>query len=133
MLRARHVKLALPATPLLVEGDRVRIAQAISNLIDNAAKFTSPDGTISVTLERAGSEATLEVADDGVGIDADSLARLFEPFVQSDLTLERSKKGLGLGLAIVKSIVELHGGEVRVDSDGTGAGSRFLVRLPLVA
>ena len=98
----------------------------------NAAKFTPEEGKISVSLMRADGWAVVQVADTGLGIDPETLKRLFEPFAQADRSLDRSRGGLGLGLALVKGMVELHGGEVSAYSDGPGKGSRFTVKLPLV-
>ena len=131
----REVRLAYAPAPerVWVHGDGNRLVQAIGNLLQNAAKFTPGGGTtrVSVSADRAGERAILQVADSGAGIDGEMLARLFQPFVQADTTLVRSKGGLGLGLALVKGIVELHGGDVRVDSGGPGQGAEFVVRLPL--
>jgi PAS domain S-box-containing protein len=129
---SREVEVALADEPLWIDGDATRIAQVVTNLASNAAKFTPAGGRISLSLHRADSRlAVLEVADTGVGIDADTLAHLFEPFAQADRSLDRSRGGLGLGLALVKGLVELHGGEVAAQSRGPGAGARFTVKLPL--
>jgi two-component system CheB/CheR fusion protein len=129
---SREVEVVLADEPLWIDGDATRIAQVVTNLASNAAKFTPAGGRISLSLRRADSRlAVLEVADTGVGIDADTLAHLFEPFAQADRSLDRSRGGLGLGLALVKGLVELHGGEVAAQSRGPGAGARFTVRLPL--
>jgi two-component system CheB/CheR fusion protein len=121
----------LPSDPVWVDGDPTRLAQALGNLLQNAAKFTPKHGNVSVSLVPAERDATLEVADTGIGIDPDMLQRLFEPFAQADRSLDRSRGGLGLGLALVKGMVELHGGQVNVQSDGPGSGARFTIRLPL--
>jgi PAS domain S-box-containing protein len=127
------LRAQVPAEPLWVEGDRVRLAQVVGNLLANAEKFTERGGTVEVSLAREDGAAVLEVADDGIGMDAATLARLFEPFAQADQTLSRSRGGLGLGLALVKGLVALHGGSVEARSEGPGRGARFLVRLPLAA
>jgi len=111
--------------------DAVRIAQVIGNLLSNTAKFTPAGGSATVTLESSAGVAILTVADNGSGIDAAVLPRLFEAFVQADRTLERAGGGLGLGLALVRGLVELHGGEVTAHSAGSGQGATFVVRLPL--
>jgi two-component system CheB/CheR fusion protein len=122
-----------PARPLWIDGDEARIAQVVGNLLANAAKFTVPGG--QVVLEIAGDasdgQAVMRVCDTGTGISPDMLESLFEPFVQADESLDRSKGGLGLGLALVKGIVELHGGTVEARSAGLGAGAEFVVRLPV--
>ena len=103
----------------------------ISNLLTNAAKYSSPGSTIRISADRAEQRVRLRVRDQGVGIAHDMLARIFEPFVQETQSLERSKGGLGLGLAIVRSLVTLHGGSVSVSSEGLGHGAEFVVELPL--
>ncbi len=119
---------------LWVSGDATRLAQAVGNLLHNAAKFTPRGGTVSVSVSRtAGGRAEIRVRDDGRGIPRDMLPRLFQPFTQADTSLERSQGGLGLGLALVKGLVELHGGSVRGESDGPHRGAAFTITLPLVA
>ena len=129
----REVVVELPTSAVWVDGDLTRLAQIIGNLLNNAAKFTPGGGRIIVSLTQAEPHAVLEVADTGVGIDADTLARIFEPFAQADSSIDRSRGGLGLGLALVKGMVELHGGQVAAHSDGPGCGTRFTIRLPLEA
>jgi PAS domain S-box-containing protein len=131
---SHEVELVLGDEPLWIDGDVTRVAQVVTNLVSNAAKFTPAGGRIALSLSCDDSGHTvLEVADTGVGIDAETLSRLFEPFAQADRSLDRSRGGLGLGLALVKGLVALHGGEVAAHSDGPGAGARFTVRLPLSA
>ncbi len=135
-----------PETPVWLTGDATRLAQVLSNLLDNAAKFTDRGGRVAVKLTAAegepgarsgdraptwGSHAELRVRDTGVGIEPELLARLFEPFSQADRSLHRTKGGLGLGLALVKGLTELHGGAVQASSEGAGRGTEFIVRLPL--
>lgn len=132
-LAAHRVVIDVPEAPVLVKGDRVRLAQVASNLLENARRFTPDRGTISVVLKSVDGEARLDVADDGEGIDASDVETVFLPFVQSQHTLRQSSAGLGLGLALVRGIVELHGGTVRVESAGRGLGSRFAIRIPLSA
>ena len=122
-----------PETPVWLTGDATRLAQVLSNLLDNAAKFTDRGGRVEVKLTADESRrwAELRVRDTGVGIEPELLARLFEPFSQADRSLHRTKGGLGLGLALVKGLTELHGGKVRASSEGPGRGSEFLIRLPL--
>jgi PAS domain S-box-containing protein len=118
---------------LPVNGDIDRLAQTIGNLLQNAAKFTPAGGRVRVDTAVGPSRgrATLRVIDTGVGIEPAMLSRLFQPFMQADATLDRSKGGLGLGLALVKGLVELHGGQVCANSDGPGKGAEFIVELPL--
>ena len=125
------LELKAAPMPLSVFADRTRVTQIIGNLLQNAAKFARQGGSTSVSLSAAGSEATLRVVDDGVGMAPEILARLFQPFMQADHTLDRSQGGLGLGLALVKGLVELHGGRISAHSEGPGRGAEFLVRLPL--
>jgi len=119
-----------PAGPIMVEGDLTRLAQAISNLLNNAAKFTSPGGRIILTVEREGREALVRVRDNGIGIPSEMLGRLFDIFIQWDRSQEKSQAGLGIGLSLVKRLVELHGGAVEAHSEGLGKGSEFVIRLP---
>jgi PAS domain S-box-containing protein len=122
-----------PAETLIVDGDPNRLAQIVGNLLQNAVKFTERGGHTRLQLyqELDGARATLRIRDTGMGMSAGVLAHLFEPFVQADRTLERSRSGLGLGLALVKGLVELHGGTVEASSDGPGRGSEFVLQLPL--
>ena len=129
--RAVAYHTELPDVEVWADADPTRLNQVVANLLHNAAKFTRRGDEVVVSLRRDGSVAELRVRDTGAGIDADLLPRLFEPFVQGDRTLARSDGGLGLGLALVKGIVELHGGDVRVESAGIGRGTEFVVRLPL--
>jgi signal transduction histidine kinase/ActR/RegA family two-component response regulator len=132
--RAKGVTLSLSAASAIpVEGDPVRLEQAIGNLVSNAIKFTPAGGSIAVTLEAAGEQARVLVADDGEGIESGNVERLFEPFAQGDSSSARAHGGLGLGLAIVRSLVELHGGSVTGTSAGRGRGALFEILLPLGA
>jgi two-component system CheB/CheR fusion protein len=131
--RQHVVSLVLPATPMYVRGDPGRLRQVVSNLVENAAKYTEPGGRITVTLEPRGDEAVLAVSDNGIGIAAENLERIFEPFTQSHQPLINPLSGLGIGLSLVRRIVELHGGHVKVTSAGSSAGSEFVVSLPLAA
>jgi CheY-like chemotaxis protein len=115
---------------LYVDGDSVRLAQIVSNLLINAAKYTPPQGRIELGMHAEGAEVAISVRDNGVGIERDELPRVFEMFVQ--LESQGGKTGgLGLGLALVKSLVELHQGRVEARSEGAGKGAEFIVRLPL--
>ena len=130
----RHVvSLVLPAAPVYVQGDPGRLRQVVSNLVENAAKYTEPGGSITVTLEQRGAEAVLAVRDNGIGIAAENLVRVFEPFTQSHQPLANPSSGLGIGLSVVRRLVELHGGHVTVTSPGSDAGSEFVISLPVSA
>ena len=131
--RQHVVSLVLLAAPLYVRGDPGRLRQVVSNLVENAAKYTESGGRITVTLEQRGDDAVLAVRDNGIGIDAENLERIFEPFTQSHQPLARPSSGLGIGLSVSRRIVELHGGHVTVTSAGSCAGSEFLVSLPVSA
>ncbi len=118
--------------PVFVKADATRLAQVVGNLLGNAAKFTGRGGAARVTVstDPEAKCAIILVADSGAGISKETLAHLFEPFMQGEATLDRSKGGLGLGLALVKELVELHGGDIRGHSAGLGQGAEFVVRLP---
>jgi PAS domain S-box-containing protein len=131
--RRHEMALALPAEPLYVNGDAVRLSQVFGNLLNNAAKFTEPGGRIRIEAERRGSRVEVHVSDNGAGIAPEVRSQVFDLFTQAGRALDRSQGGLGIGLSLVKSIVALHGGEVWAESAGLGAGSRFTVRLPLGA
>ncbi|MBV8495735.1 MAG: response regulator, partial [Gammaproteobacteria bacterium] len=114
-------------------GDRARLAQSLSNLLHNAAKYTDPGGAITVTVAASAGQLELEVRDSGIGIADSLLPHVFDLFVQSERTLDRAQGGLGIGLSIVKGLVEMHGGTVRAASAGAQSGSTFTISLPLIA
>jgi len=120
----------LPAEPITVSGDAVRLTQVFSNLIANAAKYTNSGGKIWVTLFREGDRAIISVRDNGIGIPPKHLRSVFDMFMQVDRSGRRAQGGLGIGLTLVRSLVEMHGGQVEARSAGLGAGSEFLVNLP---
>jgi PAS domain S-box-containing protein len=131
---ARHrLELSLPAEPLILEADPVRLAQVFANLLNNAAKYTEAGGRIALAARRQGDEAVVSVRDDGIGIAAEQLPEVFDPFIQVDRTLGRAQGGLGIGLTLVRRLVQLHGGRVEAHSDGPGTGSEFRVTLPLAS
>jgi signal transduction histidine kinase/ActR/RegA family two-component response regulator len=123
------LSLHLPGSPLCVMGDRTRLAQIVGNLLDNSNKFTDSGGQVTVRLtEEPAGKAALSVRDTGIGMEPETLAAIFEPFVQAKQSLDRGRGGLGVGLALVKGLVELQGGEVGARSDGPERGSEFTVR-----
>ena len=107
------------------------MAQVLSNLLNNAAKYTEPDGTVTLSIGNDGSHAEVRIADTGLGIAPEVLPHIFELFTQFDRTAERSQGGLGIGLALVEQLLHLHDGTVTAHSDGINQGSEFVVRLPL--
>ncbi len=127
------LEVQVPDEAVPVDGDWTRLAQAVGNLLSNAAKFTSRGKRTRIALERdvQSNEAVIRVLDTGAGIAPEVLPRLFEAFVQADITLDRSRSGLGLGLSLVKGLVEMHGGTVSAESEGLGKGAEFTIRLPL--
>jgi signal transduction histidine kinase/CheY-like chemotaxis protein len=129
--RTHALSVSLPEKALFVDADPLRLEQVIINLVNNAARYTPPNGHIAVTASRENAEAVLRVRDDGVGIPGHVLPHVFDLFTQAERSLARSEGGLGIGLTIVRNLVELHGGTVAADSDGPGLGSEFIVRLPL--
>lgn len=131
------VTVALPSQPIYLNADPIRLAQIIGNLLNNACKFTDKGGKISVTVgvedgDNQRPEATVRVRDNGIGIAAEQLTRIFEMFTQVDTSLERSRDGLGIGLALAKNLVDMHGGTLEAQSDGVGLGSEFVLRLPIL-
>jgi PAS domain S-box-containing protein len=132
-----RLTVALPPAPVRLTADPARLTQVLSNLLSNAAKYTDPGGRIWLSAGRVPGAADpaleLRVRDNGVGIPAGMLARVFDPFTQVDGAADRSRDGLGIGLTLVRTLVELHGGTVEARSDGPGTGSEFVVRLPLGA
>jgi len=122
----------LPPQSVYLDADLTRLAQAFSNLLNNAAKYTERGGAISLTAERQGGDVVVSVKDSGIGIPGDSLRNIFELFSQVQGTSERSQGGLGIGLSLVKQLVEMHGGTIEARSEGRGKGSEFVVRLPIV-
>jgi signal transduction histidine kinase/ActR/RegA family two-component response regulator len=131
--RNHQVSVELPMVPVRVQGDAVRLTQIISNLLNNAAKYTDPPGQVRLRVASEGGEAIVTVSDTGIGISAEMLGRVFDLFAQGRQARDRSKGGLGVGLTLVKRLVEMHGGHVRVSSPGEGHGSEFVLGFPLLA
>jgi CheY-like chemotaxis protein len=117
---------------LRVNGDVERLVQCVANVLTNAAKYTDGGGRIEIGLRAEATEAVITITDDGAGIAPDLLPHVFDLFVQSTRTLDRSQGGLGIGLSVVKRLVEMHGGRVLAASDGVGRGATFEIRLPLL-
>jgi signal transduction histidine kinase len=126
-----QLTVMLPPDPILLEVDPARMAQVLSNLLNNAAKYTDEGGQIALTAEPAGREVLIRVRDNGIGIAPELLPHVFDMFTQADQTLSRSRGGLGIGLTLVRSLVEMHNGRVSVHSNGPGQGSVFTICLPL--
>jgi CheY-like chemotaxis protein/two-component sensor histidine kinase len=122
--------IVLPDRPLTLDADPIRLAQAVSNLLNNAAKYTGRDGQIWLIAERAGNDAVVTVRDTGVGISRAMLPHVFEMFSQGEHTRTRMLGGLGIGLTLVKRLVEMHGGTVAAESAGPDTGSTFVIHLP---
>ncbi|HEY3568090.1 MAG TPA: CheR family methyltransferase [Thermoanaerobaculia bacterium] len=129
------IELDLPGGPLWVDGDPTRLSQVVGNVLNNAGKFTEPEGRITVTVRRepASGTAAVVVRDTGIGMEPELLARVFEPFIQAEPGPDRGRGGLGLGLALVKALLELHGGSVEAESPGPGRGTEVVMRLPMAA
>jgi PAS domain S-box-containing protein len=127
-----ELTVMLPKQSVVVEADLTRLAQVFLNLLNNAAKYSDQGGRIWLTAERQGSDVVVSVKDQGIGIAADQLSRLFEMFSQLRHSLEKAQGGLGIGLTLVKRLVEMHGGSIAAKSDGPNKGSEFVVRLPVV-
>lgn len=130
--RGLEVELALGQEPLHMNADAVRLAQIFSNILHNAAKYTDSGGRITISAQRQGHEAVVNLSDTGMGISAEMLPRVFDLFSQAPVSLSRAQGGLGIGLTLVRALVELHGGTVSVESPGIGKGSTFRIRLPLL-
>lgn len=133
LLESKQQRLSLdfPKEAVRFQADPIRLAQVFSNLLINSAKYTDPHGHILLSVACDGSEVVVRIRDTGVGISPEMMPRLFEMFSQAETTLDRSQGGLGVGLALVRGLVALHEGTVQVQSEGTGRGSEFTVRLPL--
>jgi signal transduction histidine kinase len=134
MEEMRHeFAVLLPDRQLVVDADRVRLAQAFTNLLHNAAKYTEPGGRVELGVLIERENAVITIRDTGIGIPTDKLDSVFEMFSQVESALSRSRGGLGIGLSLTQRLVQMHGGSVKAYSDGPGQGSRFHVQLPLIA
>jgi PAS domain S-box-containing protein len=130
--RCHALSVDVPRGALLMLGDERRLVEVVANLLDNAARYTEPGGRVTVRASRAAHHALLEVVDNGVGIGADLLPRVFDPFVQAERSPDRAEGGLGIGLTLVRTVVRMHGGTVTARSSGPSGGSHFEVRLPIL-
>jgi two-component system CheB/CheR fusion protein len=128
-----HLVVELPTKPLKLEADRVRLIQVLSNLLNNAGKYTEPGGSIFLRAEQRDNEIIISVKDTGIGIPPDKLEHVFELFAQLDASGQGTRTGLGLGLTLVRRLVESHGGSVEAESEGLEKGSEFIIRLPALA
>ncbi|HET9207698.1 MAG TPA: ATP-binding protein [Burkholderiaceae bacterium] len=130
----RHtLQVTMPQQPLWLQGDPTRLAQVFSNVLINAAKYTPPGGTITLTVQEDGAVAEVRVTDTGIGIAAEHMAQIFQIFGQVSSSVDRAQGGQGIGLALSKGLIEMHGGTIEARSEGLGKGSEFVLRLPLVA
>jgi CheY-like chemotaxis protein len=127
-----EVTVTLPPEPVYLNADPARLAQVFQNLLNNACKYTEPQGRVWLTAERQAGDVLVTVKDTGLGIPPDKLASIFDMFTQVDGSRERARGGLGIGLALVKRLVEMHDGTVEARSEGPGRGSEFVVRLPVL-
>lgn len=127
-----ELTVVMPDEPVMLHADATRLTQVLGNLLNNACKFTDEGGRVSLTVERRKGDVEIRVRDNGIGIAADELPRVFEMFTQLDTSVERSRDGLGIGLTLVKNLVEMHEGSISVQSAGRGLGSEFTIRLPLL-
>ncbi len=130
--RRHALHILLPADPVSLEGDPVRMEQIFVNLLTNAAKYTDHGGRISLRAARENGQVVVSIRDNGVGIPPDKLPQMFELFAQGNRSLARSEGGLGIGLTVVRSLTQMHGGSIHATSEGPGQGSEFVVRLPAV-
>jgi CheY-like chemotaxis protein len=132
--RSGHeLTVRMGSEPIFIEADLARMAQVVSNLLNNAAKYTQPGGHIWLAVQRRGSQVEIRVGDNGMGIPKAMLTMIFDMFTQGGVSGDRSQGGLGIGLTLVKRLVELHGGTIEAKSDGPGKGSQFVVMLPVAA
>jgi signal transduction histidine kinase/CheY-like chemotaxis protein len=131
-LHGHELVIELPDRPVFLHGDATRLAQILSNLLNNAAKYTNRGGRVSLAARVEERSLVINVADNGIGIAPDMLHLVFDMFVQVDSTLERTNAGLGVGLSLARRLVELHGGSIDAHSAGLNRGSEFVVRLPIV-
>jgi PAS domain S-box-containing protein len=131
--KSHALRISMPQEPLVVAGDRVRLAQVFANILGNAVKYTSPNGLIEVTARTDGERAAVSFKDNGVGINPARLNEVFELFCQLDRSYGDTTSGLGIGLALAQRLVQMHDGQIEAQSNGPGTGSEFIVRLPTIS
>jgi CheY-like chemotaxis protein len=129
----QQLHVSTPKESIVLEADPTRLEQIVSNLLNNAAKYTAHGGQIWLRAERSDEAVAIHVQDSGIGIEPEFLEKVFDPFVQGDRRLGPSRQGVGVGLSLVKDLVELHGGTIKAHSQGPGMGSEFIVRLPVLS
>lgn len=128
--RRQALSVSLPDGSVMVEGDYLRLLQAVEHLLNNASRYTQPEGDIFLELDATSAEVIVRVRDNGVGLSAELRRRIFDLFVQGERPLDRTPGGLGVGLSFIKRVVELHAGRIGAKSRGPGAGTEFTLRLP---
>jgi signal transduction histidine kinase len=128
--RLQHFTVHIPAGPLEFYGDPIRLAQIFSNILDNASKYTEEGGDIGLSVIASADSVVITVADSGIGMSAETLSTVFEPFMQDINAIEFSGAGLGIGLTVVRELIEAHSGTIAASSAGIGLGSQFMVTLP---
>jgi signal transduction histidine kinase len=131
-LRQHELTVQIPDPTLTVDGDPARLSQVIGNILNNAAKFTAPGGEVWLQAAQTGTNVSIRIRDNGIGIAPDVISKVFELFTQAGQPRDRSEEGLGIGLALVRRLVEMHEGHVRVQSEGIGRGTEVIVTLPLI-
>ncbi len=131
-IRGHKIDVAINNKGLYVHGDKLRLVQIVSNLLNNAAKFTQQGGLISLTVDQEDDIVNIKITDNGIGLSKKNLETIFDLFVQHGRVEDRAQEGLGIGLSLVKKLTELHGGEITVESPGIGLGSTFTVKLKLI-
>jgi PAS domain S-box-containing protein len=125
-----RLTIRMPETPIRLDADFTRLAQVFLNLVNNAAKYSEPNGSISIDVRLSGNDAIVSIRDTGIGMSKEQLPLIFEMFTQVDRSLEKSRGGLGIGLSLVRRLLDMHGGSIVVTSAGVGMGSEFVVRIP---
>lgn len=130
--RQHTLSITLSQNPLCVDGDPIRLEQIVTNLLENAAKYTEPGGRIELELREQTGQVCLHVRDNGIGLASENLEAIFDLFTQLNAPLDRTTGGLGIGLTLVRRMLALHGGTIEARSAGLGHGAEFIVRLPIV-